>query len=117
MIGRGGAWGARPWKGWQSFSLPAPGRRGVAPATPYDAKGCLAAAVRDDDPVLYVEHRLLHSQTGPVPEDPYAVPPGKARVTARGGDVILVGISHMHTECLRARRYLEDVDVSAEVID
>ncbi len=51
----------------------------MAPSTPYDAKGCLAAAVRDDNPVLYVEHRLLHFQSGPVPKGDYTVPPGKAR--------------------------------------
>ena len=65
-----------------------PGLKVVAPATPFDAKGCLAAAVRDDDPVLYVEHRLLHFQQGPVPEAPYVVVPGKARVTAPGGYVL-----------------------------
>ena len=89
----------------------------AAPSTPYDAKGCLIAAVRDDDPVLYVEHRLLHFQKGPVPEGPYAVAPGKARVTAAGEDVTVVGISYMQVECLRARHYLADVGLKAEVID
>jgi pyruvate/2-oxoglutarate/acetoin dehydrogenase E1 component len=94
-----------------------PGLKVVAPTTPYDAKGCLIAAIRDDNPVLFVEHRTLHFQNGPVPETPYAVPPGKARVTAAGGDVTLVGISYMQVECLRARHYLKSVGVSAEVID
>ena len=94
-----------------------PGLKVVAPTTPFDAKGCLIAAIRDDNPVIYVEHRLLHFQHGRVPEEPYSVPPGKARVTADGDDVTLVGISYMQLECLRAQRYLADLGVSAEVID
>jgi pyruvate/2-oxoglutarate/acetoin dehydrogenase E1 component len=117
MIGKSWGQGAQHSQGLHSFFMHVPGLKVVAPTTPYDAKGCLVAAVRDDNPVLYVEHRLLHFQKGPVPEDDFAVKPGKARVTAAGDDVTLVGISYMQVECLRARRYLEDVGVSAEVID
>jgi pyruvate/2-oxoglutarate/acetoin dehydrogenase E1 component len=60
---------------------------------------------------------MLHLLKGCVPEAPYAVGPGQARVTASGSDVTLVGISYMQVECLRARQYLEDVGVNAEVID
>jgi pyruvate/2-oxoglutarate/acetoin dehydrogenase E1 component len=94
-----------------------PGLKVVAPTTPYDAKGCLIAAIRDDNPVLYVEQRQLHFQRGPVPAEPYTVPPGKARVAVPGDDVTLVGISYMQVECLRAQRYLERVGLRAEVID
>jgi len=80
-------------------------------------KGCLLAAVRDDNPVLYVEHRLLHFAHGPVPAEPYTVAPGKARLAATGADITLVGISFMQLECLRARHYLEGVGLRAEVID
>ncbi len=66
---------------------------------------------------MYVEHRLLHFQKGLVPEQSYTVPPGKARITAEGSDVTLVGISYMQLECLRAHRYLETVGICAEVID
>jgi pyruvate/2-oxoglutarate/acetoin dehydrogenase E1 component len=117
MIGKSWGQGAQHSQGLHSFFMHVPGLKVVAPATPYDAKGCLAAAVRDDDPVLYVEHRLLHFQKGPVPEEPYAVRPGRARVTAAGADVTLVGISWMQVECLRARRYLADAGIRAEVID
>jgi pyruvate/2-oxoglutarate/acetoin dehydrogenase E1 component/TPP-dependent pyruvate/acetoin dehydrogenase alpha subunit len=117
MIGKSWGQGAQHSQGLHSFFMHVPGLKVVAPATPYDAKGCLSAAVRDDDPVVYVEHRLLHPQKGPVPEAPYTVPPGKARVTAPGDDVTLVGISSMQGECLRARRYLEEVGLRAEVID
>jgi pyruvate/2-oxoglutarate/acetoin dehydrogenase E1 component len=117
MIGKSWGQGAQHSQGLHSFFMHVPGLKVVAPTTPHDAKGCLAAAVREDDPVLYVEHRLLHSQKGPVPEGSYTVRPGRARVTAVGDDVTVVGISWMQVECLRARRYLADVGVSAEVID
>jgi pyruvate/2-oxoglutarate/acetoin dehydrogenase E1 component len=117
MIGKSWGQGAQHSQGLHSFFMHVPGLKVVAPSTPYDAKGCLCAAVRDDNPVLYVEHRLLHFQHGPVPEGYYTVAPGRARVTAPGNDLTLVGISYMQVECLRARRYLEDVGISAEVID
>ena len=117
MIGKSWGQGAQHSQGLHSFFMHVPGLKVVAPATPFDAKGCLAAAVRNDDPVLYVEHRLLHFQQGPVPEAPYAVRPGKARVTAAGEDITVVGISWMQVECLRARHYLAEVGIRAEVID
>src|SRR5690242_1638420 len=66
---------------------------------------------------MYVEHRILHFQRGPVPESSYTVAPGKARITASGSDVTLVGISYMQIECLHARSYLASAGISAEVID
>ncbi len=117
MIGKSWGQGAQHSQGLHSFFMHVPGLKVVAPATPFDAKGCLAAAVRDDDPVLYVEHRLLHFQRGPVPEAPYVVGPGKARVTVPGEDITVVGISWMQVECLRARHYLNEVGIRAEVID
>lgn len=117
MIGKSWGQGAQHSQGLYSFFMHVPGLKVVAPTTPYDAKGCLVHAIRDNDPVIYVEHRILHFQKGPVPEPLYTVAPGKARVTAPGSDVTLVGVSHMQVECLRARRYLEEVGISAEVID
>jgi pyruvate/2-oxoglutarate/acetoin dehydrogenase E1 component len=117
MIGKSWGQGAQHSQGLHGFFMHVPGLKVAAPATPFDAKGCLSAAVRDDNPVLYVEHRLLHFTSGPVPAEPYTVGPGKARVTATGGDVTLVGISWMQTECLRARHYLQNVGIEAEVID
>lgn len=117
MIGRSWGQGAQHSQGLHSFFMHVPGLKVVAPATPYDAKGCLIAAIRDDNPVVYVEHRLLHFQHGPVPEALYTVAPGKARVTAAGHDITLVGISFMQTECLRACQSLQEVGIQAEVID
>ena len=117
MIGKSWGQGAQHSQGLHSFFMHVPGIKVVAPSTPYDAKGCLAAAIRDDDPVLYVEHRLLHFQKGPVPAESYTVAPGKARIAVAGDDVTVVGISYMQVEALRAAKYLEDIGVRAEVID
>ena len=117
MIGKSWGQGAQHSQGLYSFLMHVPGLKVVAPTTPYDGKGCLIQAIRDPNPVMYVEHRLLHFEKGPVPEPSYGVPPGNARVTVEGDDVTLVGISYMQVECLRAQRYLESIGVQAEVID
>jgi pyruvate/2-oxoglutarate/acetoin dehydrogenase E1 component len=117
MIGKSWGQGAQHSQGLYSYFMHVPGLKVAAPTTPYDAKGTLIAAIRDDDPVMYVEHRILHSQKGPVPEEAYTVLPGRARITAHGSHVTLVGISYMQIECLRAREYLREVGVEAEVID
>jgi pyruvate/2-oxoglutarate/acetoin dehydrogenase E1 component/TPP-dependent pyruvate/acetoin dehydrogenase alpha subunit len=117
MIGKSWGQGAQHSQGLYSFFMHVPGFKVAAPATPYDAKGCTIAAIRDNNPVMMVEHRLLYYQKGPVPTADYTVMPGKARVTAAGTDVTLVGISYMQIECLRARCYLEDAGIQAEIID
>src|SRR5205814_5990225 len=95
MIGKSWGQGAQHSQGLYSFFMHVPGLKVVAPSTPYDAKGCLSAAVRDDNPVVFVEHRLLHARKGPVPEEAFTVPPGQARVAVPGKDVTIVGISYM----------------------
>lgn len=117
MIGKSWGQGAQHSQALHAFFMHVPGLRVVMPTTPYDAKGCLIEAIRDDNPVLFVEHRILHFQKGYVPEAPYTVPIGKARVVAEGDDVTLVGISHMQVECLKAHHYLAGIGVGTEVID
>ena len=117
IIGKSWGQGAQHSQGLYSFFMHVPGLKVMAPSTPYDAKGALIQSIRDDNPVMFVEHRLLHYLKGPVPESPYAVPFGKARVLAEGSDVTVIGISYMAVEALRARRHLEAVGISAEVID
>jgi pyruvate/2-oxoglutarate/acetoin dehydrogenase E1 component len=117
MIGKSWGQGAQHSQGLHSFFMHVPGLKVVAPSTPHDAKGCLIAAIRDDNPVLFIEHRLLHFQSGQVPTTAHAVQPGRSRITVPGEDVTLVGISWMQVECLRAQRYLEQVGIHAEVID
>jgi len=117
VIGKSWGQGAQHSQALQSLFMHIPGLKVVAPTTPYDAKGTLIQSIRDDNPIIFIEHRLLHCQRGPVPEQPYTVPLGKARVLAPGTDITLVGISWMAVECLRARAYLAQVGISAEVID
>jgi pyruvate/2-oxoglutarate/acetoin dehydrogenase E1 component len=117
VIGRSWGQGAQHSQGLHSYFMHVPGLKVVAPSTPYDAKGCMIASIRDDDPVMFIEHRMIHFQKGHVPSAPYTVPFGKARILTAGKDVTLVGISYMAVECLRARQYLEEIGISAEVID
>ena len=117
LIGRSWGQGAQHSQALHSFFMHVPGLKVVAPSTPHDAKGCLLAALEDRNPVIFVEHRLVHFQKGPVPEGRYLTPPGRARITVGGSDVTLVGISYMQIECQRAQHYLATVGIQAEVID
>lgn len=115
----GKSWGQGPQHSQSLYPLfmNIPGLKIVAPSTPYDAKGYLISSVRDDNPVIFIEHRLLYYQKGYVPKKPYALDFGKARILAYGKDITLVGISHMAIECLRAKKYLREIGIEAEVID
>ena len=117
MIGKSWGQGAQHSQSLYSFFMHIPGLKVVAPTTPYDAKGCLIEAIRDNNPVIFIEHRILHFQKGYVPENLYTVSPGKARITAKGKDITLVGISNMQLECQKAQFYLQSVGIEAEVID
>jgi pyruvate dehydrogenase E1 component beta subunit len=94
-----------------------PGLKVVAPATPYDAKGLLIAAIRDPDPVIVMEHKRLYMRTGPVPEEPYEVPLGRAQVVRKGDDVTIVGVHKMVHTALDAAEQLARDGIDAEVID
>ncbi|MCG6533243.1 MAG: alpha-ketoacid dehydrogenase subunit beta [Syntrophales bacterium LBB04] len=117
IIGKSWGQGAQHSQSIYPLFMNIPGLKIVAPSTPYDAKGCLIESIRDNNPVIFIEHRMLYYQKGHVPSDPYRVPFGKARTLAQGSDVTLVGISQMAVECLRARQYLLEAGIEAEVID
>ncbi len=117
IIGKSWGQGAQHSQGLHSMFMHVPGLKVVAPTNAYDAKGCMIAAIRDNNPVLFVEHRLLYSTDAPVPEDAYTVEFGNARIVSEGGDITLVGISYMLVECLAARELLAEEGISAEVID
>src|ERR671939_711659 len=72
-----------------------PGLKVVVPSTPYDAKGLLIQAIRDDDPVIFLEHKVLYTLEGDVPEEPYAIPFGEAEIVREGDDVTIVAIGRM----------------------
>ncbi|HEX6451655.1 MAG TPA: alpha-ketoacid dehydrogenase subunit beta [Trebonia sp.] len=94
-----------------------PGLKVVVPATPYDAKGLLLAAIRDDDPVLFFEHKLLYDTTGPVPEESYTIPFGEANVVREGTDITIVTLGRMVHTSLAAADELAGSGVSCEVVD
>lgn len=95
-----------------------PGLKVVIPSTPYDAKGLLISAIRDNDPVIFLEHmKLYRSFREEVPEEEYTVEIGKAAVRREGTDVTLISYGAMVHSCLKAAEELEKQDISAEVID
>ena len=95
-----------------------PGLVVAAPSTPYDAKGLLVAAIRDDNPVVFLEQKLLYlGGTGPVPEELYAIPLGKADIKRAGTDVTVVATSAMVPRALSAATVLERDGISVEVVD
>jgi pyruvate dehydrogenase E1 component beta subunit len=94
-----------------------PGLKVVAPATPADAKGLLKSAIRDDDPVLFVENLALYNTKGEVPEEDYTVPIGLAAVAREGTDLTIVSYSRTTVIALGVAAQLEDEGISAEVVD
>ncbi len=94
-----------------------PGLKVVQPATPYDAKGLLLSAIDDPDPVLIFEHKLLYKMKGPVPEEAYRVPIGKAQIRRSGRDLTIVATAIMVHRALEAAAILADEGIDAEVID
>lgn len=94
-----------------------PGLKCVVPSTPYDAKGLLIQAIRDDDPVIFFEHKVLYSILGDVPEEPYAIPFGEAALMREGDDVTIVGIGRMVHVALEAAARLAEEGVECEIVD
>jgi pyruvate/2-oxoglutarate/acetoin dehydrogenase E1 component len=94
-----------------------PGLKVVLPSTPYDAKGLLKTAIRDDNPVVFFEDKMMYKLKGPVPPDDYTIPFGVADVKRAGSDVTIIATSSMVQVALGAAQMLEEYDISAEVID
>ncbi len=113
--GRGN--GAQHSQSLETIFTHIPGLKVVLPATPYDAKGLLKSALREDNPVIFIEHKLLYSTKGPVPEEPYTIPLGVAEVRRRGTDVTLVSLSRTTLHALEAAEAASAEGISVEVID
>lgn len=94
-----------------------PGLKCVIPSSPYDAKGLLIQAIRDDDPVIVFEHKLLYDLEGDVPEEPYAIPFGEANILAEGGDCTIVALGRMVHLAMDAARALQAKGIGCTVID
>ena len=102
---------------FESFFAFVPGLKVVLPSTPYDAKGLLKSAIRDDNPVIFFEHKQLYEVSGQVPEAEYTVPLGQADVKREGADVTLITYSFMVTKSLAAAEELAKDGIDVEVVD
>ena len=94
-----------------------PGLKVLTPSNPYDAKGLLIQAIRDDDPVIFCEHKMLLGMEGEVPEEDYTVPFGQAAITREGTDLTLISMSYMVNHCNTVADRLAEDDYSVEVVD
>ena len=94
-----------------------PGLKVGLPSTPYDAKGLLKAAIRDDNPVVFFEDKMMYKLKGPVPEEEYTIPLGVADIKREGEEITLVATSSMVQVALGAANLLQEVGIRAEVVD
>ncbi len=117
VIGRGWGQGFQHSKSLFSYFTHIPGLKVIAPTTAYDAKGLLTAAIRDDNPVVFLEHRWLYWAEEEVPETPYTLSIGEGKVLRPGKDVTIVATSWMNVEALHAARILEKHGIQVEIID
>lgn len=117
VVGAGFRAGAEHSQTLYSIYTHIPGLKVVAPSTAYDAKGLLIAAIRDPDPVIFMEHKRLYMRTTDVPEAPYVIPLGQARIAREGSDVTVVGVQKMVHTALDAAAVLEGEGITCDVID
>ncbi|MBA7712363.1 Pyruvate dehydrogenase E1 component subunit beta [subsurface metagenome] len=101
----------------EALCLQSPGLKVVLPSTPYDVKGLLKSAIRDDDPVVFMDHAGLYNTKGSVPEEEYLVPIGKAEVRREGKDATIISYSFMMNFALAAAEALSKEGIDVEVID
>lgn len=101
----------------ESWFMNIPGLKVVIPSTPYDAKGLLISAIRDDNPVVFLEHKMLYGVSGEVPDESYAIEIGKADIKRKGSDVTIVATSQMVYAALEAAERLKADGIDAEVVD
>jgi len=101
----------------EAWFVHVPGLKVVAPSTPYDAKGLLITSIRDNNPVIFMEHKLLYRDQGPVPEEPYEIPLGLADVKREGSDLTIIACSIMVSRALKAADQLAAEGIDVEVVD
>jgi len=101
----------------EAWFVHVPGLKVVMPSTPYDAKGLFKTAIRDNNPVLFIDHKLLFPKKGPVPEGEYTIPFGRADIKREGNDITIVATSLMIRKALSVAEELEKEGLSIEIID
>ncbi len=117
LIGKGWGQGAQHSQSLHGLFSYIPGIKIVMPSTPYDAKGLLISAVKDNNPVIYIEHRWMHNTFGEVPKEMYEVEIGKAKVVKIGKDISIIAISDSVLESLKSISILQEEGIDAEIID
>lgn len=117
IINRGGEQAAQHSQAFQALFAHIPGLKVVMPSTPYDAKGLMVAAIREDNPVIYIDDRWLYRNDGPVPEEIYEVAIGKAIIRKKGSDLTLISSSYMAVESTQAAKELSKKGIDVELID
>lgn len=115
--GNAGQLGAQHSQNFENWYANTPGLKVVVPSNPYDAKGLLKTAIRDDDPVIYMESELMYGDKGEVPEEEYLIPLGVADIKRQGTDVTIVSFGKIMKVALAAAEELQKDNISAEVID
>jgi pyruvate dehydrogenase E1 component beta subunit len=115
--GSAGQLGAQHSTAFESLYANIPGLKVISVSNPYDGKGLLKSAIRDNDPVVFMEAEVLYGEKGEVPEEEYLIPIGKARIAREGKDVTIVSFNKMMKVALGAAAELEKENISAEVID
>lgn len=116
-IGAGRSAAAQHSQSIHAWACHIPGIKVVLPSNPYDAKGLLKTAIRDDNPVLFLEHKFLYKIKGEVPEEEYTIPLGKASIKTEGKDVTVVAISSLVSKAINVSKKLSVEGISVEVID
>jgi len=115
--GSAGQLAATHSQAFESWFANCPGLKVIVPSNPYDAKGLLKAAIRDDDPVIFMESEQMYGDKGEVPEDEYVIPIGVADIKREGTDVTIVSFGKIIKEAYKAADELEKEDISCEIID
>ncbi len=109
--------GAQHSQSLEAWMCHVPGLKVVFPSNPYEAKGLMKAAIRDNNPVIFFEHKLAYSSIGYVPEDEYVIPIGQANIMRKGNHITMVSYGHSVQKCLMAAAHLKEIGISAEIID
>lgn len=115
--GAGRSLGGQHSNSLEAWLVHCPGLKVVMPATPYDSKGLLISAIRDDNPMVFIEHKAIYTETGPCPEEPFTVPIGEAIVRRSGADATIVSYSRQLFRSLDAADELARDGIECEVID
>jgi len=115
--GSAGQLGATHSQAFESWFANTPGLKVIVPSNPYDAKGLLKSAIRDNDPVIFMESEQMYGDKGEVPEDEYLIEIGKADIKREGSDVTIVSFGKIIKEAYKAAEQLAEEDISCEIID